>query len=109
VKPWLFFLALAFAGTAVAISANVTLPEGTVTIALPSDASPALRPGPGVEAVQRYCVRCHSSAYVAIQPSLTAAQWTAEVTKMRRVFGASIPDDAAATIVQYLTVEYGKP
>jgi hypothetical protein len=107
--PWFFFLALAFAGAAVALSANVTPPEGTTTIALPTDASPSFKPGPGVETAQRYCLTCHSSAYVAIQPALTAAQWTAEVTKMQRTYGAPIPADAVATLVQYLTTEYGKP
>jgi hypothetical protein len=108
-RQWFFFLMLAFGGAGVAMSANAAPPEGTMTIALPPDPGPSFKPGPGVEAAQRYCISCHSSAYVAIQPALTAAQWSAEVTKMVRVYGAPVPEDAAATIAQYLTAEYGKP
>ena len=108
-KAWLFFLLLASAAAGAALSANVTPPQGTTTIALPSGVGPTFKPGPGGDAAQQYCISCHSPAYVANQPPLTAAQWTAEVTKMQRAFGAQIPSDAAATIVQYLTAEYGKP
>jgi cytochrome c1 len=104
--PNLATLALAAAG--IALSANTSPPQGKTTIALPPDTGPSLKPGPGVEVAQRYCTQCHSTAYVAIQPALTATQWTAEVTKMQKSYGAPIPADAATTIVQYLTMEYGK-
>ena len=104
---FLFFV-LAVAGAGAAVSANAPPPEGTSTITLPSDTA-SFKPGPGVENVQRYCQTCHSPAYVAMQPPLTAAQWTAEVTKMQKVYGAPIPADSIAPIVQYLTAEYGKP
>jgi len=82
-------------------------PKAVVTIALPSDEHFTFKAGPGAEATQRYCLTCHSSAYVSTQPPLTKAQWTAEVTKMRKAYGAPIPDDAASTIVDYLTATYG--
>lgn len=104
----LLLLLFAFAAASVAMSANAAPPQGTTTIALPSVSS-SFKPGLGAETAREYCVTCHSSAYVAIQPQFTGAQWTAEVTKMRRVYGAQIPDDAAATIAAYLTAEYGKP
>jgi|SRR6516165_9002405 hypothetical protein len=107
-RPLFLLLLLLLTGAGAAISANAAPPAGTTTIALPS-VGPSFKPGPGVAAASEYCTTCHSPAYVAIQPPFTAAQWTAEVTKMRRVYGAPIPDDAAATIVQYLTTEYGKP
>jgi sulfite dehydrogenase (cytochrome) subunit B len=88
--------------------ANPKPPTGTTTIALPVDTA-TFKPGPGSEIAQKYCATCHSPAYVAMQPPLKAAQWTAEVAKMQKVYGASIPADAAATIVQYLTAEYGAP
>jgi len=100
---------LACIATGVALSANVSPPSGTTTIALPGDLGPSFKPGPGVALVQQYCVTCHSSAYVAMQPQLTAAQWTTEVTKMQHAYGAPIPADAVAPLVQYLTSEYGKP
>ncbi len=84
-------------------------PKGPVTISLPGDAGFALKPGPGVETAQRYCLTCHSSAYVSTQPVLSHAQWTAEVAKMRAAYGAQIPDDQTAPIAEYLTTAYGKP
>ena len=84
-------------------------PKGTASITLPGDAGMAFKPGPGLAAVQGNCLSCHSSAYVSTQPVLTKAQWAAEVTKMKNVYGAPIPDDAVPAIVDYLTAQYGKP
>lgn len=92
-----------------AFAANAPAPSGSVTIELPGDAGASFKPGPGVENAQRYCLTCHSSAYVSTQPVLSEAQWTAEVTKMRKVYAAPIPDDQVASIVSYLTATYGKP
>lgn len=94
-------------GAGVAIAANPAPPQGTVTIVLPSDAGMSFRPGPGVEIARTYCLTCHSSAYVSIQPRLTVAQWTAEVKKMKNVYGAPIPDDQVSALVTYLAHEYG--
>lgn len=99
---------LALAAASVALSATATPPVGTATIALPSDAATAFKLGTGVEMARRYCLTCHSAGYVATQPALTSAQWTAEVTKMQRAYGAQIPADAVPTLVQYLTSAYGK-
>lgn len=107
-RLWLLF-ALALVGAGVALAANAGPPTGTTTIELPGNVGPTFKPGPGVDVVQEHCTECHSPAYVAIQPPLTATQWTAEVTKMRKAYGAPIPDDAAGTIVQYLTAEYARP
>jgi sulfite dehydrogenase (cytochrome) subunit B len=94
-------------GAGVAIAANPAPPQGTVTIVLPSDTGMSFKPGPGVEIARTYCLTCHSSAYVSIQPHLTTAQWTAEVKKMKNVYGAPIPDDQVSTLVTYLVDEYG--
>jgi sulfite dehydrogenase (cytochrome) subunit B len=107
-RSWPLFVALATAGTGAALSADPAPPTGTTTIVLPRDVGPTFKPGPGADVAEQHCTSCHSAAYVAIQPPLTSAQWTAEVTKMRHAFGAPIPDDAAAAIVQYLVAEYGK-
>jgi hypothetical protein len=68
-----------------------------------------LRPGPedDVQLVQIYCVGCHSTAYIAMQPRLSHAAWEAEVKKMRGTFGAVIPDPVATRIVTYLSAYYG--
>ncbi len=100
--------AVALAASSVT-AASPAPPHGPVTIALPGDAGFAFKPGAGVESAQRYCLTCHSSAYVSTQPVMTRAQWTAEVAKMKAVYGAPIPDDQAAPIVEYLTTTYGKP
>jgi hypothetical protein len=84
-------------------------PTRTVRVALPGDAGFAFKPGPGAIAAQTYCLTCHSSAYVSTQAVLSAAQWTAEVNKMRAVYGAEIPADQVPIIAGYLTTEYGKP
>jgi sulfite dehydrogenase (cytochrome) subunit B len=84
-------------------------PKGTATISLPGDAGMAFKPGPGAGPVMANCLTCHSSAYVSTQPALTKAQWTAEVAKMKAVYGAPIPDDQVPAIVDYLTANYGKP
>jgi sulfite dehydrogenase (cytochrome) subunit B len=106
-KWWIALAALSSIGVGVATAANLAPPQGTVTIVLPSDARTSFKPGAGVETAQRYCLTCHSSAYVSIQPGLSTAQWTAEVEKMKNVYGAPIPDDQVSTLVTYLATEYG--
>jgi cytochrome c5 len=106
-KVWFALAAsLSVVGAGVAIAANPP-PRGPVTIEMPNDMGTSFRPGPGVETAQRYCLTCHSSAYVSIQPGLTIAQWTAEVKKMKNAYGAPIPDDQVSTLVTYLATEYG--
>lgn len=91
---------VAFAATPPPIPAKVS-------VTLPADPF-SFKPGPGSQAALANCLTCHSSAYVSTQPPLSRAQWTGEVTKMRNVFGAPISDADAATIVDYLTANYGK-
>ena len=98
----------AFGATALA-APKIAPPHGKATISLPGDAGMAFKPGPGAGAAQANCLTCHSSAYVSTQPVLSKAQWTAEVAKMKNVYGAPIPDDAVPAIVDYLTAQYGKP
>lgn len=105
-KPWIALAAITLVGAGGAIAASSAPPRGTVTIVLPSDAA-SFKPGPGAEVAQRYCLTCHSSAYVSTQPPLTTAQWTAEVKKMKNAYGAPIPDDQVSTLVTYLDAEYG--
>lgn len=68
-----------------------------------------LRPGPedDRQLLEVYCVGCHSTAYIAMQPPLSRAGWEAEVKKMRGTFGAVIPDPAATRIATYLSAYYG--
>lgn len=70
--------------------------------------TPALKKSPGVERVVGNCLLCHSTDYVATQPPLSRAQWTATVEKMRGKFGATIPTNQLPDILDYLTGNYGR-
>ena len=72
--------------------------------------APSLRPGPedDRQLIDVYCVGCHSTAYIAMQPPLSRTQWEAEVQKMRSTFGAVVPDPAAQRIATFLHAYYGR-
>jgi hypothetical protein len=73
---------------------------------LPSDSRP-LKPGPGLEFVQTQCALCHSLDYISTQPRLTRAQWQASIVKMQQKYGAPVPADKVAPLVEYLVKNYG--
>ena len=99
-KRFVLVLTCVVVAASTALAAPKTVPpKGKATISLPGDAGMAFKPGPGVGAAQANCLTCHSSAYVSTQPVLSKAQWTAEVTKMKNVYGAPIPDDVLTGIV----------
>jgi len=88
-------------GLAAAQAAPVsyTLPEETA----------AFKPGSNLEVVQNNCTACHSADYVKTQPhgeKFKKDFWTAEVTKMIKVYGAPIEDADVGKIVDYLTANY---
>ena len=60
----------------------------------------------GGQEVASYCNTCHSTRYITMQPPLPADTWTAEVNKMVKTYGASIPDDATQKIIHYLQSHY---
>jgi len=72
--------------------------------------APSLRPGPedDRQLIDVYCVGCHSTAYITMQPPLSRMQWEAEVQKMRSAFGAVVPDPAAQRIATFLHAYYGR-
>jgi hypothetical protein len=108
-RPLFVLVTILTLGTSIALAASPARPKGTVTIALPGDVGMTFKPGAGVEKAQQFCLSCHSSAYVSTQPILSTAQWTAEVKKMKAVYGAPIPDDEVDPIATYLAATYGKP
>jgi mono/diheme cytochrome c family protein len=70
-----------------------------------------LAPGPNVELARAHCGVCHSVDYITTQPRSFAdprATWTAEVAKMRKTYGATLTDEDAAKIVDYLATTYGR-
>lgn len=80
---------------------------GPVKITLPEE-NARFKPGPGLEVAQVQCMICHSADYIYMQPPLSKDQWQAEVTKMKKVFGAPIPDSDIDTVVTYLLSQNGK-
>ena len=69
-----------------------------------------LKPGPGRDQVMGYCVICHSVDYIQMNsPFMNRQVWDAEVTKMIKAYGAPVPPDQVALIVDYLTKNYGAP
>ena len=80
---------------------------GTVSITLPSDTI-RFKPGPHADLATGNCAICHSAAYVYMQPRMTRAQWTAEVNKMKAVYGAPLAAENIPAIVNYLMTQNGK-
>jgi mono/diheme cytochrome c family protein len=78
-----------------------------VTITLPSD-DVEFKPGPGADLATANCRTCHSAAYVYTQPPLNRKQWTAEVVKMQKAYGAPIADSDISAIVDYLLTQNGR-
>jgi mono/diheme cytochrome c family protein len=67
-----------------------------------------LKPGDGAEVTQGQCAACHSLDYIQMNsPFPKRAVWEAEVTKMIKVFGATIDDKDAKSIIDYLAKNYG--
>jgi cytochrome c551/c552 len=78
-------------------------------ITLPADQS-KLRPSAlaGYEVAQQKCGICHSADYISYQPpAMTQTQWTAEVAKMKKAFGAPLSDTDIKLVGAYLAVTYG--
>ncbi|HEV7403195.1 MAG TPA: cytochrome c [Chthoniobacteraceae bacterium] len=93
-KSLLVFAALASAAQAAPL---ITLPPETAT----------LKPGAGAEVATGQCLVCHSAQYISTQPVMPRAFWKASVEKMQKKYGAPIPDDQVALLVEYLVHTYG--
>ena len=82
--------------------------ESVSLIALPEDAS-TLTPSqlPGYRTAQLKCGLCHSADYINLQPrGLTTAQWSAEMVKMQKTYGAPLSDEEVAQLAEYLAAAY---
>jgi hypothetical protein len=67
---------------------------------------PSLPAGTGRDEVKAFCNTCHSPRYITMQPPLPPETWAAEVNKMIKTHGASIPDDSTERIIQYLQMNF---
>ena len=94
---------LAVAGLALIAASSAT----ALKIELPAE-TPAYKPGPHLDLVTARCLTCHSADYVSTQPpNLPRATWTAEVNKMKKVYGAPISDEDIEPLAEYLVKTYG--
>jgi len=92
----------------VALACAIGFPAAALTIELPPD-SARLKTAPGSDAAAAQCGTCHSFDYVSMQPpGKPLSFWKAEVEKMKKVYGAPIPDDQIDPIAQYLAHAYGQ-
>jgi cytochrome c551/c552 len=82
------------------------LHAGVVKIELPLETG-VFKPAPGSLLANAQCLTCHSVDYAIMQPPLPLKAWTAEVEKMRKTFGAPIPEDQIAPLAKYLAENYG--
>lgn len=57
--------------------------------------------------VEVYCVGCHSTTYISMQPPLGHERWEAEVKKMISSYGAMVPEPISVRIATYLHAYYG--
>jgi hypothetical protein len=92
-------------------SLRQTLPNAAATAAAYELGAYPLYPvnlerGDGQSEVASYCNTCHSSRYITMQPPLPDDVWAAEVNKMVKIYGASIPEDSTQKIIQYLQSHY---
>jgi len=65
-----------------------------------------LADGAGKPETQIYGGICHTTRYITVQPPLPSATWEAEVQKMVKTFGATIPEADTQKNLQYLREHY---
>jgi hypothetical protein len=104
----------ALAGMLALAAATTTVPEAPKANPHHADAwvlpvgEPALPEGDLAAPVRRHCALCHSFDYIATQPRLSRAGWTASVEKMRAKYGAPIPTNDVPALVNFLVKHHGK-
>ena len=95
-------LALGWLGPASAQSTHpAPIAIHSVSVELPASQA-SFPPGPGSDIAGK-CLICHSAGMVLKQPALTQTEWTAEINKMRTVYGAPIDDSEVAALSAYLS------
>jgi sulfite dehydrogenase (cytochrome) subunit B len=91
--------------TAVAVA---LMALGSGVAAQADESALRLKDAPEAATVTAYCSICHSVDYVLMNsPFMKKASWDAEVHKMMKAYGAPVPEEEAARIIDYLTRNYG--
>ena len=98
----------AFALAIIATTFTASVHGKEITLELPPETS-TFKPEPGVELAQTFCLQCHSVEYSSTQPPMPRKFWEGIVVKMRDKFGAPVPAEMDAKIVDYLVKAYGAP
>ena len=83
--------------------------SGAHDIKLPKETA-VLRPSAliGYQSAKEKGGICHSADYINLQPpGMTLAQWTAEMVKMQRAYGAPLDEAEIKLLGIYLTSAYG--
>jgi hypothetical protein len=103
------FVALASCdrGAATNASPSASTDPNVHVLTLPDD-DPPLPDAPGKSITVGSCLTCHSSRYIADQPTFPRKTWVAEVEKMKKTFGAPIDDESVKPIVDYLVATHGR-
>jgi hypothetical protein len=116
-KRTLFLLPVAAASTLLAPASQPSSAQPAITQPATADTvksidlpqmPPDLPDHPGRIAVMTSCIICHSPRYITMQPEFPRKTWEAQVEKMRKVYGAPIPDALVPDIVNYLIAVRGK-
>ena len=83
----------------------IILTVGAASVAFGDEQPVALKNASGQDVVENNCAACHSLDYPRINSIfLDRKEWQTEVDKM---YGAEIPPQDAAAIVEYLAKNYG--
>lgn len=96
-----FVVTCALAATSYrAVPAQIELPKDTATLRVSTL--------PGYQRARFKCAICHSADYINFQPpGMSEAQWTGEVAKMKKAYGAPLDDEDIRLIGAYLAAAYG--
>jgi mono/diheme cytochrome c family protein len=99
---------LSFAASALVCLVPFTASAKPLRIVLPTETA-SFRTTQGAELAMAHCLQCHSAEYVTTQPPLAREAWLASIEKMRKKYGAAVPTEAEAPLLDYLVATYGKP
>lgn len=77
------------------------------TVVLPRAGNP-LPELAGKKEYAAVCTACHSPLYITDQPELTKDGWGKVVDKMKKNYGAPVPEELTPAIVDYLALVRGK-
>jgi mono/diheme cytochrome c family protein len=103
-KTWNIAVGMA----AAALFASVSAPAVALQITLPpDDAALEVSTLPGYQKALQNCTACHAAQYMQTQPAASQAWWTAEVLKMKKVYGAPVPEADMQAIAEYMYSVYG--